>query len=379
MKIPFNKPFSTGNEIRNIDLAIKNNMLSGNGPFSQKCEKELEKITLSKKVLLTSSCTSALEMCALLIDTNKNDEIILPSFTFVSTANAFALRGAKIIFCDIEQKNLNINPFEIEKLITKKTKAVVVVHYAGISCQIKEIQKICKKNNIFLIEDAAHCLFSKHKNKELGTFGDLGTFSFHETKNIIAGEAGALVINNSNFISEAEIIREKGTDRRLFFQKKIDKYTWRSLGSSYLTNEITAAFLYAQIKNGSYITRERLKIWNTYYKLLKTLERKNFIGLPQIGKYDHHNAHMFYIILDSKYSRNKFLEFLLQFEIMCVSHYEPLHMSPAGIQLGITKRKMNVTETLSKQIVRLPLWIGLSYKQQVFIVSKINLFFDKTN
>ena len=324
--IPFNIPTVFEKDFKkNFSKLRKNNKYSSVGYFSNKCEKWLKKNVNAKSALLTNSCTSALEMCALLLDLKKDDEIIMPSFTFVSTANAFVLRGAKPVFVDINNRDLNIDSNKIEKAITKKTKAIVVIHYAGISCDIKKIKSIAKKNKIFLIEDAAHSIFSYYEKKPLGSFGDLSTFSFHDTKNIHCGEGGALIINNKFLIEKSKIIRDKGTNRDKFLNNMVKKYTWVDIGSSYGLSEINACFLYSQLVHCERIIKERVRIFKKYYKIFSNY--KNF-QLPSICKKKKINGHIFYVIV--KNNRKLFMNYLKKNGIHTTFHYVPLHNSKAG-------------------------------------------------
>ncbi len=375
-KIPFNKPCYTGNEDKYVLQAMRSSHMSGNGPFGQKCEKWFEKKLGCKRALLTSSCTHALEMAAMLIDIKPGDEVIMPSFTFVSTANAFVLRGAKIIFVDIRPDTMNINENLIEQAITKKTKAIVVVHYAGVSCNMDKIMKIAKKYNLFIIEDAAQGMMSFYKDKPLGTIGHLGTYSFHETKNYTsAGEGGLLIINEENFIERAEIIREKGTNRSQFFRGSVDKYTWVDIGSSYLMNDVSAAYLWGQLEKAKEILEYRLNAWEFYYKKLKKLEDDGYLELPIIPKNCKHNAHIFYIKVKNEKIRNKLLNFLKQNGILATFHYIPLHTSPAGRKYGEFRGKDVYTTKESSRLIRLPLFYGIKKEEQLFIVKNIKKFF----
>lgn len=367
MSIPFNKPFLTGSELLNIATAHENGMLSGDGPFTKKCHTWLEENLGVAKALLTHSCTAALEMAAILIDLKEGDEIIMPSFTFVSTANAFVLRGAIPVFVDIRPDTQNINELLIESAITNKTKAIVVVHYAGISCEMDKIMKIANEKKIIVIEDAAQAIMSKYKGRPLGSIGHLGCLSFHETKNVISGEGGALLINDKQFIERAEIIREKGTNRSIFLRGQVDKYTWCDIGSSFLPGEIIAAFLWAQLNSSNEITKERLKIWNYYNEnLSSSLIEKPVITLDSI-----HNGHMYYIKLNKSINREMFISKLKNLGINVVFHYVPLHTSPSGLKYGKVSTEMQNTLDTSESLIRLPLWIGVDYKKVVQSVNEI--------
>ena len=318
---PFNKPPLTGNEEQYILQSINSAKISGDGQFTKKCHQWFEKKLQCKKSLLTTSCTHALEMAAILIDIQEGDEVIMPSYTFVSTANAFVLRGAKIVFVDIRPDTMNIDETKIEKAITDKTKAIVPVHYAGVGCEMDTIMMLAEKYNLFVVEDAAQGMMSTYKNKPLGTIGHLGTFSFHETKNYTsAGEGGLLIINDENFINRAEIIREKGTNRSLFFRGMVDKYSWVDIGSSYLMNDVSAAYLWGQLEKADMINQNRLKTWQYYYENLEELEKKGFITLPIIPNECIHNAHMFYIKVKNLDERTKLLNFLLLYKTY--EHYD---------------------------------------------------------
>lgn len=376
MKIVFNKPHRSDKEIQNIIESIEKGKISGDGYFTELCNQWfLNK--LNRKILLTHSCTAALEMAAILTDCKTDDEIIMPSYTFVSTANAFVLRGAKPVFVDIRPDTLNINEILIEKAITKKTKAIVPVHYAGVGCEMDKISEIAKQNNLFIIEDAAQAFDSQYKGKDLGTIGDLGALSFHETKNIISGEGGALIINNDTVKERAEIIREKGTNRSKFFRGEVDKYTWVDLGSSYLPSDIIAAFLYAQLEKSNELTQRRLDIWNKYNEFFKEYENKGIIKRPYIPDYCKHNAHMYYVLFNSLNERTKFIDYLKKNNILSVFHYIPLHSAPAGKKFGRTATEMTITDKISDTLVRLPMYFDLSDSDIEFILNTIQKFFKE--
>jgi len=359
--IPFNKPYLTGKEIQYINKAIKFEKLSGKGYFSSKCEKWIELNTGTNLALLTNSCTAALEMAAILADIKNGDEIIMPSYTFVSTANAFVLRGGKPVFVDIDPQTLNIDWRLIENEINEKTKAIVPVHYAGFGCDMDEINKIARKYNLLVIEDAAQGVMSNYKGKALGSIGDLGCYSFHETKNIISGEGGAILINNKTFKERAELIREKGTNRNLFRKGQIDKYTWVDIGSSFLPSELIAAFLFAQMEEAKKITQERLKIWNYYKNGLRDLEEEGLISIPKLQKYNEHNGHLFYLIHKNIYERDLFIKKMIKKEVMVVFHYIPLHISEyARNNLDLKNKKLIYTESIYERISRIPIWVGLN-------------------
>lgn len=374
MKIPFNKPFIIGNEISYIKDAIDRGKISGNGYYTQKCQQFFENRYGFKKCLLTTSCTDALEMSALLLKIKDGDEVIIPSFTFVSTANAFVLRGAKIVFADSDESYPNIDVDKIEKLITKRTRAIVVVHYAGIACDMDKIMSLAKKYKLFVIEDAAQAIDSYYKGKSLGSIGHLGTFSFHETKNVISGEGGMLAINDKRFILRSEIVWEKGTNRASFFRGEINKYGWMDIGSSFLPSEIIAAFLYAQLENINKIQKRRLNIWNYYYSKLKPLEKKGYIKLPKIPKYATNNGHLFFILCKNGRERNNLIKYLKQYNIHLVFHYLPLHKS-FFYRKKHDGRKLKNSEYYSNCLVRLPIYYQLTLKQQQKIINKVKSFF----
>jgi len=368
MKIQFNKPYMTGKEIAYIAEAHFNSMLAGDGPFTKRCHQWLEEKAGSNKVLLTHSCTAALEMAALLLDIQPGDEVIMPSYTFVSTANAFVLRGGVPVFVDIRADTLNIDERLIEAAITPRTRAIVPVHYAGVACEMGAILAIAKKHGLSVVEDAAQGMMATYKGRALGSIGDLGTYSFHETKNVISGEGGALLINDQQLAARAEIVREKGTDRSRFFRSEVDKYTWQDLGSSFLPGELIAAFLWAQLEDAASITAERLVSWGRYHELLKTCESSGLLRRPIIPENCAHNAHMYYVLLAPGIDRRVLLDELKRSDIFAVSHYVPLHSSPAGRRYGRTHGNLSVTNELSERLVRLPLWIGITQDQQDQVV-----------
>lgn len=371
--IPFNKPFLIENELNYIKDAINQGILRGDGTYTKKCHTFLEQKLGCKKVLLAHSCTAALEMAAILLDIKADDEIIMPSYTFVSTANAFVLRGGVPVFVDIRPDTLNIDENLIEAAITEKTKAICVVHYAGVSCEMDKIIEIAKKYNLYIVEDAAQALNSTYKGRQLGTIGDIGCFSFHETKNVISGEGGALVINNEKFIERAEIIREKGTNRSKFFRGQVDKYTWVDIGSSFLPSDMIAAFLYSQLENMDKINKKRLQIWDKYNEFFKQYD--NIVRRPFIPDNCTHNAHMYYVLFKSLNERTKFIDFMKQNQINTVFHYIPLHSSPAGMKYCKTIGKMDVTNNISDTLVRLPMFYELSKMDMDKIFSLCTEFF----
>ncbi|MDX7675662.1 MULTISPECIES: dTDP-4-amino-4,6-dideoxygalactose transaminase [Aeromonas] len=364
MHIPFNKPYMTGKELHYISQSHLNGQLAGDGPFTKHCHYWLEKNTQADRVLLTNSCTAALEMAALLLDIQPGDEIIVPSYTFVSTANAFVLRGAKPVFVDIREDTLNLNEKLIEQAITPKTKAIVPVHYAGVACEMDDIMDIARKYELMVVEDAAQGVMAKYKGNSLGSIGHLGAYSFHETKNVISGEGGALLVNQAELVQRAEIIREKGTDRSRFFRGEVDKYTWQSAGSSFLPGELIAAFLWAQLEEAENITEKRLAAWNYYHELFAALEIEGLLRRPIVPAHCQHNAHMYYILLPEHQDRQVVLDGLKAQQINAVFHYVPLHSSPAGLQLGRVHGEMTMTDSMSARLIRLPLWIGISQAQQ---------------
>jgi dTDP-4-amino-4,6-dideoxygalactose transaminase len=374
-KITFNKPYFTGNESRYIEEAVKNMHISGDGTFTKKCHSYFEEKYGFKKCLLTTSCTDALEMAALLINIQPGDEVIMPSYTFVSTANAFVLRGAKIVFVDSLPDHPNIDVSKIEALITSKTKAIVPVHYAGMACDMDPIMDLAKAYNLFVIEDAAQAIDSFYKTKPLGSIGHLAAFSFHETKNIISGEGGMLVINDEQFAQRAEIIREKGTNRSQFYRGEVDKYGWMDIGSSFLPSDIIAAFLFAQLENLEAIQNKRKEIWNWYKHELTELEMKANINLPKLFEFGTNNAHMFYILTENEEERNALLSHLKQHHVHAVFHYLSLHESSFfsnkhdGRQLVYCNNFMN-------SLIRLPFYFELKQNEVKYICNKIKEFYS---
>lgn len=362
--IPFNRPYMTGNELDYIAEAHGHGHLAGDGQFTKRCHSWLEENTGASKALLTHSCTAALEMAALLLDLQPGDEVIMPSYTFVSTANAFVLRGAVPVFVDIREDTLNIDERLIESAITSRTKAICVVHYAGVACEMDAVMSIALRNGLKVVEDAAQAIMSSYRGRPLGTIGDLGTLSFHETKNIISGEGGALLCRDAELAERAEIIREKGTNRSKFFRGQIDKYTWVDIGSSFLPGEITAAFLAAQMNEADEITKRRTAIWNCYHEWAAQHEVAGRLRRPIVPAHCVHNAHMYYLLLPSLQARTAFINFLKSNGVQSVFHYIPLHSAPAGIKFGRTGSSMTITNNISERLVRLPLWIGLEEEQQ---------------
>ena len=375
--IPFNKPPYTGNEDKYIIESIKSSKISGDGEFSKRCHQWFEK-KLQCKNLLTTSCTHALEMAAILLNIQQGDEIIMPSYTFVSTANSFVLRGAKIVFVDIRADTMNIDETKIEAAITKKTKVIVPVHYAGVSCEMDTIMNIASKYNLYVVEDAAQAMMSSYKGKSLGTIGHIGAYSFHETKNYTsAGEGGLLIINDENFIKRAEIIREKGTNRSQFFRGAVDKYSWVDIGSSYLMNDVSAAYLWGNLEKSDDINKFRTKIWNKYYSELEELANKGLITLPTVPKHCIHNAHMFYLKVKNLKARTDLLKFLKSNNILSVFHYIPLHSSKAGENFGkFIGQDLNTTAE-SERLIRLPIYYGLDNKKVNYIINTIKRSYNK--
>lgn len=357
--IPFNRPYMTGDELGLISQAHANGHLSGDGLFTKRCNAWLEANIGCAKALLTHSCTAALEMAAILLDLQAGDEVIMPSFTFVSTANAFVLRGAVPVFVDIRPDTLNIDENLIEAAITARTKAICVVHYAGVACEMDPIMAIARRHGLKVVEDAAQGIFSTYKDRPLGSIGDLAALSFHETKNVIAGEGGALLINDPALVERAEIIREKGTNRSRFFRGQVDKYTWVDIGSSYLPSELIAAFLAAQLEHAGEITARRLAIWERYHAWAAPLEASGIVRRPVIPTHCVHNAHMYYLLLAGLEERTTFIERMKAAGIGTVFHYIPLHSSPAGEQFARTPGPMPHTDAASARLVRLPFWVGL--------------------
>lgn len=358
-KIPFNKPFMTGRELSYIAEAHTKGHLSGDGSFTKKCHAWLEMHTGTACALLTHSCTAALEMAALLAEVQAGDEVIMPSYTFVSTANAFVMRGAVPVFVDIRPDTLNIDETKIEAAITSRTRVILPVHYAGVACEMDVIMDIAHRHNLLVIEDAAQGIMSTYKGRALGSIGHMGAYSFHETKNIISGEGGALLVNDKRFAERAEIIREKGTNRSKFFRGQVDKYTWVDIGSSFLPGEVISAFLWAQMEEADSITRQRLSIWQQYHEALAPLEAQGRLRRPIVPADCVHNAHMYYILLDSQEQRAGVITRMKDQGVSAVFHYVPLHSAPAGRKFGRSHGLNSNTDALSERLLRLPLWVGL--------------------
>lgn len=373
--IRFNVPPYTGREMDYIKKAVENQKICGDGEFTKKCNEWIEEKTGTAKALLTTSCTHATEMAALLCDIKPGDEVIMPSYTFVSTADAFVLRGAKAVFVDIRPDTMNIDENLIEAAITEKTKAIVPVHYAGVSCEMDKIMEIAKKNNLYVVEDAAQGIMSTYKGKALGTFGDYGCFSFHETKNFSMGEGGALLIKDAENTVRAEIVREKGTNRAQYFRGQIDKYTWMDAGSSYLPSDMNAAYLFAQLELADEITKDRMNTWNMYYREFENLEKEGFVERPVIPEECTHNAHMFYLKCKDLEERTRLIKYLGENDILAVFHYVPLHSAPAGQRYARFNGEDKYTTKESERLVRLPLYYGLTEKETQYIIDKVKGFY----
>jgi dTDP-4-amino-4,6-dideoxygalactose transaminase len=376
--IPFNRPFIVGKELYYIAQAVQGGHLAGDGAFTRKCNEWMEQKFGAGKVMLAHSCTAALDMCAILCDIEPGNEVIMPSFTFVSTANAFALRGAHIKFVDIRPDTLNIDENLIEAAINENTKAIVPVHYAGVSCEMDTIMKIAKEHNLLVVEDAAQGVNATYKGRYLGTIGHLGAYSFHETKNFICGEGGALVVNDKRLVERSEIIREKGTNRNKFFRGEVDKYTWVDVGSSFLPSEIVAAFLYAQLEEADAITRKRNEISRYYFKEFSPLNGRGLVSMPACPKECSHNAHLFYLLINTALSdRDELIAYLKAKNINAVFHYVPLHTSPMGLAMGYKEGDLPITETLSERLVRLPCYYELTREDQDRVIDGVFNFFGQ--
>lgn len=373
--INFNIPPFTGKETEYMTKAIQNHKISGDGEFTKKCNKWIEDKTGTAKALLTTSCTHATEMAALLADIKPGDEVIMPSYTFVSTADAFVLRGATAVFVDIRPDTMNIDETLIEDAITDKTRAIVPVHYAGVSCEMDTIMDIAKRHNLLVIEDAAQGVMASYKGKALGSIGDYGCYSFHETKNYSMGEGGALLIRDREHVERAEIIREKGTDRSKYFRGQVDKYRWQEFGSSYLPSELNVAYLYAQLEMADQINEARLARWNEYYKLLTPLSQAGRIELPVVPEGCVHNAHMFYIKTADEHERQELINYLKERDILAVYHYVPLHSAPAGIKYGRFNGEDVYTTKESERLLRLPMYYGLTAEETAFVADQVKEFY----
>lgn len=374
--IPFNEGTYLGSEFNYIKDAIDRQHISGDGYYTKKCNEILEKKIGCKKALLTHSCSAALEMSAMLLDLKQGDEIICPSYTFVTTASSFALRGARCVFVDIKEDTLNIDENLIESAITDKTRAIVPVHYAGVSCEMDKILEIAKKYDLKVIEDSAQAIGSLYKDKPCASMGDIGCLSFHETKNIVCGEGGAITLNNAKYIENAEIIREKGTNRSKFFRGLVDKYTWVALGSSYLPSDMNAAYLYPQLEKLNEINNRREILWNNYHGAFEEFEKIGIIKRPYIPNYCTHNSHMYFLRFNDLKTRTEFIDYMSQNNISTVFHYIPLHSSPAGLQFGRYEGNMKITDKVSDTLVRLPLFFALKNSEQNYIIEKIKEFLN---
>ena len=377
-QIPFNRPCLTGKEYQYITQAITNGHASGDGPFTRKCHEILERELGVSRVLLTTSCTHALEMAALLLDCGPEDEVIVPSFTFVSTANAFALRGARLVFADVRPDTLNLDESRLESLITPRTKAIVVVHYAGVPCEMDSILAIAARYGVRVVEDNAHGLFSRYKGVYTGTLGCLATQSFHETKNFTCGEGGALIVNDSALLERSLVIREKGTNRERFFRGEVDKYTWVDLGSSYLPSDLLAAFLYAQLETRAMIQQKRRRVWERYYESLADWADDNDVALPVIPPDCEQSYHMFYMLLPSDALRDSMITHLKAQSILSVFHYTPLHLSEAGRRFSVRPSNCPITEDVSNRLLRLPFYNDLSTQDQDHVIETVRSFSIRT-
>jgi dTDP-4-amino-4,6-dideoxygalactose transaminase len=358
-RIPFNRPFVTGREFDLIREAIENMHLSGNGPFSGRCADWLRRRVGSAGVQLTPSCTAALEMAAIMSSVEPGDEVIMPSFTFVSTANAFVLRGAVPVFVDVRPDTLNLDEAQLEAAVTPRTRAIVPVHYAGVACEMDAIMAVARRHDLLVIEDAAHALLATYRGQPLGGIGQLATLSFHETKNVICGEGGALLVNDPALVPRAEIVQEKGTNRRQFYRGQVDKYTWVDVGSSFLLSDLNAAFLLAQLEAAEWMTEERLRVWNAYHEAFAELEQSGVARRPVVPPEAGHNGHLYYLLLEDRERRDALISALAERGVNCVFHYVPLHSAPAGRRYGRAGGDLDVTDDVSGRLVRLPLWIGM--------------------
>lgn len=380
MKIPFNRPYIVGNEFMYIEELFRSGKtISGDGEYTRKVSKFFESNFGAKKALMTTSCTSAIELATHLLNLRPGDEVIVPSFTFVSTVNPILLVGAKPVFAEIRGDTLNIDPDDIKRKITPKTKAIYPVHYAGVACEMDEIMDIATNNNLKVVEDAAQGVNAKYKNRYLGTIGDFGCYSFHETKNYVCGEGGALLINtdDKNMQERAEIIREKGTNRSKFYRGEIDKYTWVDIGSSYLPSDILAAFLYAQLEKLDEIQQKRLRIYSTYNDTLRPFEKDGFLRLPVVSDYAQHNAHLYYILFNDNDTRDKIMVRLKEKGILAIFHYIPLHSSPMGMKIGYNRGDLPITESVSERLLRLPLYTGMTDEELNYTISNVKEEIEK--
>jgi dTDP-4-amino-4,6-dideoxygalactose transaminase len=369
--VPFNTPYVTGAEFEYIQEAIDNAHLAGSGPFSRRCADYLKERLGAQSVLLTHSCTGALEMAALLANVQPGDEVILPSFTFTSTATAFALRGAVPVFVDVREDTLNLDESLVEAAITPRTRVLIAVHYAGIGCEMSTLADIAERRGLMLVEDAAQGFCSDYHGAPLGSLGSLGTLSFHETKNVISGEGGALVVNDPALVERAEVLHEKGTDRRAFFRGQVDKYSWVDLGSSFVASELAAAFLWAQLEQDDWITGQRMAIWERYHEGFAELEASGRLRRPVVPSGAGHNAHMYYLLLETMDARDKVIHDLAELGVAAVFHYVPLHSAPAGRRLGRAVGTLSVTDDVSGRLLRLPLWVGMTDEQVERVIAAV--------
>ena len=374
-RIPFNKPFIAGREVDYMVRAVREGQLAGNGPYSRRCQEWLEQRLGAKKALLTPSCTAALEMAAILCDIGPGDEVIMPSFTFTTTATAFVLRGGVPVFVDIRPDTLNLSETRVADAVTEKTRAIVAVHYGGVGCEMDRILEIAAEHELFVVEDAAQALLSTYRGEYLGTIGHFGCLSFHETKNIIAGEGGALLINDARFVDRADIIREKGTNRSAFTRGEVDRYTWVEIGSSYLPSELVGAFLFGQLEQADGINRIRVAIVKQYQEALRPLQDRGFLTLPSTPAHCAHNGHVFYVLTGSRRDRDGLIGHLGKHGILAVFHYVPLHSSPAGRKYGRVHGSMEHTDGVSDRLVRLPLYFGMKESEVAFVCEKTKEFF----
>jgi dTDP-4-amino-4,6-dideoxygalactose transaminase len=371
LRVPFNKPYVTGAEFGYIQEAIDSSHLAGNGPFARRCNAYIRERLGAEAVLLTHSGTGALEMAALLTDVGPGDEVILPSFTFPTTASAFALRGAVPVFVDVREDTLNVDETLVEAAITDRTRVIGAVHYAGVSCEMTWLRELADRSGLLLVEDAAQGFGSDFQGAPLGTIGALGVLSFHETKNVTSGEGGALVVNDASLVERAEILHEKGTNRAAFFRGQVDKYTWVDLGSSFVASEIAAAFLWAQLEQSEWITAQRMRIWSRYHAALAELESRGALRRPVVPPGSRHNAHMYYVLLPTVRERDAMMAALAQMGVISVFHYVPLHSSPAGQRLGRSAARLPVAEDISGRLLRLPLWVGMSDEQIDHVIDSV--------
>ena len=377
--IHFNVPPFVGKELDYMKDAINNHKICGDGPYTKKCSEWIEKRFTTPKAMLTTSASSALDMAALLCDFTPGDEVILPSFTFSSTANSFVLAGARLVFVDIRPDTMNIDETKIEEAITPKTKAICVVHYAGIACEMDRIMDLASKYGLMVIEDAAQAMMSSYKGKSLGTIGDFGCFSFHETKNYTMGEGGAILINNRKYINRAEILREKGTNRTQFYRGEVDKYTWVDFGDSYLQSDINAAYLWAQLEAADEINNDRLATWNRYYDAFREYEMQGIVDLPTVPSGCVHNAHMFYLKFANKEIRDEYIRYMKENEVLCVFHYLPLHSAPAGVKYGRFHGEDNYTTSESNRLVRLPMYYKLKDEDLEKVIELTHRYIKRIN